>query len=196
MAVLELTTLARVEAYGTFATTVTDANKALMTDMIKSVSQRFADYCSRSFLRTTYTESRVLRGALFPITNGPVESITSVKVSENGRRSGLVAISSTQYEISANRYGIQVWDIAPGSLVEVVFVGGLAEDTAEVISDFPALEGACLLQVTSLFKRRMMPDRTTTDIGNGATSWIGEYDLLDEVRDTLDQQYSSRHKFL
>lgn len=196
MAVLELTTLERLEAYGSFATTVSDANKTLLSNMIKSVSQRMADYCYRSFLKQSYTEARILRGSRFPLVNTPVDSIASVSVAESGRRADLLAISSTQYEISPDKNGINVWDIARGSLVEVTFTGGLAADTASLIAAYPALEGACLLQTTSLFKRHTMPDRTTTDLGNGSSSWVGEYDLLEEVRDTLDQQYSARHKFL
>jgi len=196
VAVLELTTLARLEAYGGFASAVSTANQALMSDMIKSVSQRMADYCSRSFLKTSYTEARIIRGSRFPLVNTPVESVASVRVAESGRRADLIAISSSQYEISPDKTGINVWDIARGSLVEVAFTGGLAADTASLITSYPALEGACLLQATSLFKRRTMPDRTTTDLGNGSSSWIGEYDLLKEVTDTLDQQYSVRHKFL
>lgn len=196
MEVLELTTLAKVEAYGTFASTISDANKALIADMIKSVSQRLSDYCSRPFLKTTYTEARILPGSRFPLVCTPIDTITSVKVSESGRRAGLAVIASTQYEVSPDKNAVNVWDIAKGSLVEVVVVGGLAADTASLSASYPDLENACLMQVTSLFKRHAMPDRTTTDIGNGSTSWIGEYDLLKEVTDTLDQQYSVRHKFL
>ena len=178
MAVLELTTIARVKAYGFSGTTVTDGNTDLLSDMIKSVSQRFADYCSRSFLKQEWTDTRILNGSLFPLLNTPVASITSVSVSESGRRSGMVAISSTQYEIAPDGNGIKVWDVPRGSLVEVVYEGGLAEDTTGLIANFPALEGACLLQVKSLFNRHLTPDRTTTDLGGGSTSWVGEYDLL------------------
>jgi hypothetical protein len=195
MAFLELTTLERVKAYGTF-TTVTPANDALLSDMIKSVSQRFEDYCSRPFLKTSYTETRILKGSRFPLLCTPVDSITSVKVAESGRRADLVLIASSQYEIAPDKNAVNVWDIASGSLVEAVFVGGLAADTASLITAYPALDNACRLQVTSLFKRHTMPDRTQTDLGNGSTSWIGEYDLLKEVTDTLDQQYSARHRFL
>ena len=196
MAVLELTTLERVKAYGTYASPVAPATDTLLGQMIKSVSQRMSEYCSRSFEKASKTELRTASGAYFPVLCSPFSALSSVRVSSTGRRADLIALDSTQYDIAPDNNGVNLWGVLPGSLVEVVYTGGLAANTADVIASFPSLENACLLQVTTLYKRHAMPDRQSTDMGNGSTQWTGEYDLLDEVKSTLDQNYNARHLFL
>lgn len=193
MAVLDLTTIARVTEYGQIKTDRPDVQTVLAA-MITSVSQRMAQYCSRAFLIGTYTERRVIRSDLFPVENPDIQSITSVRVSSTGRGSDLV--TATDYEISPNGNGVSVYGTLPGTLVEVTYVGGVAADTASVIANHPGLEDACKMQVVSLWKRHTIPDRSGMTLGTGDTQWSADYGLLKDVKAALDQTYNNAHRFV
>lgn len=195
MAVLLLTTLEAVKAYGNISGSRTDVETTL-TRMISSVSQRIEQYCSRGFLIEEATERRVIRGNLLPVFRNPIASIESVRVSASGRASGLQEISSSLYEIAPGGKGIKVWDIVSGSLVEATYTGGVAEDTAAIATDHPILQEACLLQVVNLWQRHDKADRTGMTIGTGDTQWSEEFHLLKEVKSLLDQNYNNSHLFV
>lgn len=194
MAVLPLTTLAAVKAYANVTGSRPDAD-ATLGRMILSVSQRLEQYCSRGFLIEAATERRVIHGALVPVFRNPIESITSVRAAANGRAAQLVDIASTQYEIAPNGTGVNVWGLPAGSLVEVTYTGGIADDAAGVAANHPILQEACLLQVANLWQRHDKADRTGMTIGTGDTQWSEEYHLLKEVKALLDQNYSNAHRF-
>ena len=195
MAVLPLTTLAIVKAYANVPGSRPDVD-ATLERMILSVSQRLEQYCSRGFLIEESTERRVIRGALVPVFRNPIESIASVRAAANGRAAQLVDIASTQYEIAPNGTGVNVWDLPVGSLVEVTYTGGIADDAAGVAASHPILQEACLLQVANLWQRHDKADRTGMTIGTGDTQWSEEFHLLKEVKALLDQNYNNAHRFV
>lgn len=54
-----------------------------------------------------------------------------------------------------------------------------------VCNDGPDLEQACLMQVSNLWQRHKSLGRTSTDIGNGASQFVKDYDLLPGVKTLL-----------
>lgn len=197
MAVLALTTLARLKEYAQVpATDARASTDSVLAAMILSVSQRIAQYCSRDFAIASRVEAGVLSCDEFTCTNNPIVSIQSVRYSPTGRRADMTTLPATQYEISASGNNISIYDVAYGGIVEVTYTGGLASDTDDVIANEPALEDACKMQVTSLWKRHTIPDRTGMTLGSGDTQWTAEYGLLKDVRHVLDNQYNNRHRVL
>jgi hypothetical protein len=196
VSVLDLTTLARAKAYLSLAATGsrTDVDTTLAA-MITSVSQKLEQYCSRVFKIETVTERRVLNGGVFPVQRTPVVSISSVRASTSGRQAGLVSLDATQYEISPSGDDINVWDMPRGTLVEATYSGGIAADTAAIVSNHPVLQEACLLQVANLWQRHDKADKTGMTMGTGDTQWSEEYHLLKDVKAMLDQGYNNAHRF-
>ena len=194
---IDLTTLARLKAYGVGGSSSPRPDTdAVLQSMISSVSQRMATYCTRDFEIGTETEARVVTCDEIPAKRNPVASIQSVKWSPTGRRSDLQALDAADYQISASGNNIQFFGVPSGALVEVAYTGGLATDTADIIARFPLLEELCKLQVASLWQRHTMPDKSGVTVGPGETTWSGEYSLLKEVREGLDNSFNNRHRFL
>ena len=192
MAILNLTTLARVKAQGEITG---DRGDSMLSDMIASVSDRFQQYCSRGFLIEEMTELRILRGELFlPLFRAPVVSVSQVRIAESGRRSDLIA--TTDFEITADGNGIRVFGYSRGTLAEATYTGGIAATTDEFIAAYPALAEAATIQVVNLWQRRKSPDKTGLTMGNGDIQWNGQYELLKESKDALDQAFNYDHRFL
>lgn len=190
MPVLQLTTTARVKAYGDIQSQVwSPANEMLLSDLINAVSLGFEQYCSRGFIVAERTEARRINHWFLPASSFPVVSISSVMVSMTGNSHDYQPISESSYDISENGDGINVFGISRGALVKYTYSGGIATDTDDVIANHPSLENACRLQVLSLWKRRTSPDRSGMTLGTGETQWTGEYGLLKDVESTLRQGY-------
>lgn len=66
------------------------------------------------------------------------------------------------------------WTLELGSVVK-----------ASVTNDHPMLERAALMQAAYLWERRKSAGRTSSTLGNGATSYQGEYNILPGVADLL-----------
>ena len=196
MAVLALTTLERLKAYAQIKADARADADAVLASMILSVSQKFEQYCSRLFAVEERIETGTLQCGTFLMSHVPVQSIAQVRYSQSGRRSELIGLSESDYQIGADGWSVDVFDVIPGGMIEVTYTGGLADDTDAVISDHPALEDACKMQCTSLWKRHTIPDRSGMTLGTGDTSWTAEYGLLKDVKSILDQNYNTRHRFL
>jgi hypothetical protein len=193
VAVLALTTVARLRVFGGITGTAPDTDLVL-ADMIDYVSQKLEQYCSRPFLQVARVESRVLQGQIFPTLGYPVISVSSVMVAESGRARDLRAW--TDFEITPGGNSISVWDIARGSLVQASFVGGVSPDTADVIANHQVLEGACKLQTLNLWQRHKSPDKTGLTIVSGDTRWEGQYEMLKDVKRDLDNNYRASQRFV
>lgn len=180
---IDFTTLARVKAYLDIPSATT-ANDATLQTMITSVSATLEN----SLNRTVKTESKTERRAcpmtgVFRIFNGPATAITSVRYSLSGMfsRDG-ITLASTSFELSPDGETIFAPDYrGPLGTLEVVYVGGMGTDTADLLAKYPVLDQAATLQVAYLWGRHKTLGRTSTDIGNGSTQWVGDYDLLDSV---------------
>lgn len=188
---LPLTTVARMQSYGEFPSQAwTSSNQATLSDMINSVSRFIENYCSRYFMLDEYTEARRINSDFVPCRAYPVTDISSVLVSYSGKSKDLNAWSD--YEISINGKGINVWGLPRNTLVKYTYTGGLATDTASIVTDYPDLENACRMQVLSLWKRHTNPDKSSMTLGTGETQWTGEYNLLKNVEMVLEQEYLSQ----
>lgn len=198
MSVLALTTVDRAIAYlGDLASSRWgDEQKTVLTSIINAVSQEFEQHCSHGFMLEDETESRIIATDFLWCYRWPVTAVKSVSVSFSGRSSDLQAVSSSYYEVAPNGKGVSVFGISPGSLVRYTYTGGLAADTAGIVSAHPNLEDCCLLQVAEQWKRHNNPGKTGLTLGTGETQWDSGLRLLDIVKDRLRQEYVSQADFL
>lgn len=202
MAVLALTTVERMLAYlgtsnsGASAQTFSDANKAVLQGIINTVSQEFENYCNRKFLTIQRPFSEILETDAIFVEGVPIVSVDSVQVSVTGRTADLASVGSTSYDIIPGGDGIVFYGFPPGSRVVGTYTGGLAADTAAVIASDPVLVGKAELQIGVLWKRHNSADKSSQTLGNGTTNWTGDYKLLPDVADTLDNQYLRVDGFL
>jgi len=169
------------------------ADKTTLQEMIESVSDAFEQYCARTFTYGTYTATNRLSGQAVYVDQYPIASVSSVQVSFSGRSRDLIGWSD--YEIGPDNDCIIFFGVPEEALVKVTFDGGLADDTADVIANYPALSGACNLQCATLWRRHNTADRTGMTLGTGQTSWSREYNLLETVTDSLDNFYRAAHNF-
>lgn len=202
MSVLALTTTARVIAYlgtsnsGAAALTWSPGNIAVLQDMINKVSDDMENYCNRSFGLQSYTTETLLAGPVMQVDSVPVQSITSIVGTASGRSADMATIPATAYDISADGDSITFYTLGRGARVRAVYVGGLAATTADIIANYPALAGACDMQVANLWKRHANPDKTGMTLGNGQTNWTQEYQMLTDVKRTLDNSFLYMADFL
>lgn len=197
---LQLTTLDQIMRYmgaivkddgSTDTTKFNTGDQLVLTEMIAHVSNMFESYCNRVFTIGPYTVKAFLAGRAVYVEQYPISSVSSVMVSPCGRSSNMQPW--TDYEIGPDDDCIVFFRVPDGAFVQIAFQGGLATDANDVIARFPALNGACNLQVATLWRRHNTADRTGMSLGTGTTSWNKEYKLLDDVTDTLDQTFAANH---
>lgn len=171
-------------------------NIAVLQDMINKVSDDMENYCNRAFGLQSYTTESLLTGPVMQVDSVPIQSITAIYASASGRASDMALLPATAYDISAEGDGITFYTLGRGARVRAVYVGGLAATTAELIAISPALAGACDMQVANLWKRHANPDKTGMTLGNGQTNWVQEYQMLTDVKRTLDNSFLYMADFL
>lgn len=202
MSILDLTTVDRVISYmgsansGAAAGVFSPANRTTLSGMISAVSQDFENYCNRFFKSESRTHSEVLDGDTVFLPATPIASIESVMASASGRVADMVALASTEYDILPDSDGVVFYSLDRGARVLIAYTGGLAADTAALIAAHPALAGKCDLQVAMLWRRHNTADKTGMTLGGGNTSWNADYKMLEDVTDTLDNQYLRVSGFL
>ncbi len=194
---LNLTTVSRVLAFLDISEDAVRAGGlAELEVMVSAVSGMLANLCNRPFLIASRTERRILFRPSFKIMGGPARSITSVKAYASGAlaRSGM-AIPADGYELHDDGNTLTIGaPFVAGMVYEVVYTGGLAEDTDEVIASFPDLEEACKMQTAYLWQRHKSLGRTSMDLGGGSSSFVKDYDLLPGVR-TILTRYARPYTF-
>lgn len=202
MSVLDLTTVDRVIAYmgtansGASAGVWSEGNKSIIAGMISTVSQDFENYCNRLFKSEERTVSEILDGDTVFLPGVPIASVPSVSASTSGRVSDMLPLASTEYDILPSADGVVFYSLARGARVSITYTGGLAATTAALIAAHPVLAGKCELQVAMLWRRHNTADKTGMTLGNGNTSWSAEYKMLEDVSDTLDNEYMRVSGFL
>jgi hypothetical protein len=98
MAVVDLTTLANVEAWLGLTVGADPTADALLSRLITAASTYFQQYCSREFALTSYAETRSgLGGSRMMLFNTPVASVSSLTIDGVAipARSPLTQTSST-----------------------------------------------------------------------------------------------------
>lgn len=174
---------------GAAAGVFSPANRTILSGMISTVSQDFENYCNRFFKSESRTHSEVLDGDTIFLPGTPIASIASVTASASGRVTDMVALVPADYDILPDNDGVVFYSLERGARISIVYTGGLAADTTALIAAHPALAGKCDLQVAMLWRRHNTADKTGMTLGGGNTSWSAEYKMLEDVTDTLDNQY-------
>lgn len=188
MAIIDLTTTARVRALLGIPDDDTSADTNVGR-LITSVSARIERYLRRSVevaARTEYFDCDVgiyqHSLAAFPVT-----SLTSVKNSQSYAWADATAkvegadftLDSASGVITQLRY----W-LVGSRTVQVVYTGGLAANTAAILSTYPDLADACEKQVVEEHNRRGSMLRKSSSV-SGATEASESVTLLPIVREIL-----------
>lgn len=174
---MDLTTLTRVKStLGGFSTSAYDS---LIGQIISDVSSRFERYMRRQVLRTTNTKTFPLAqlSTVVTLDAAPVSSITSIKyASHPSDFAGTTAMSSDLYVLEDSAAGLVRFLIEmplndrrrPG-YVQVVYVGGMADDTADFVATYPDIARAADIQCAYEYNRRNTPGgNVTSDAGSTA----------------------------
>ena len=186
---IDVTNLTRVKD---FLQIVADTQyDTFLTNTIKSVSGRFERYMSRGISQTTRAEYfNVDPGQNnYALMGWPVASITDVRV-DWARVFGTDTIVTSDLYTARGEEGIlfldRFWPYPGNKVLLVNYVGGLATDTANLITAYPEIAEAGDMQVAFIHRRR-------NNIGTAGVSEIGasvsfdSFDLIPEVKDRLDR---------
>ncbi len=188
---MDITTAARVK---TQLTGISGSSEdAFIGDLITGLSGYFERYMRRTLLKQTYTKQIRMRRwkQTISLDAYPIESVTSVKYAEHP------SLFATATALDANAYVI-LNDGLPGVIellnempyspgfIEIVFVGGMAEDQAELELTYPELVQACDIQCVHEFNRRFAPG-SNVNFSGGSTSFdFSSVELVPRVKSVLD----------
>lgn len=201
MAVLDLTTLARVETYaaGFGGAAAGAAEIAAISQLITQESARIETHCCRLFLEVARTKYfRVAPGQrVFPLPAFPLAATPALEV-----RGDVARVFGTDTIVDSGSYfcdpdtAVLEFDRyqplpGPGTL-KVTWTGGLAASTAALIAAHPDLASACEEQVRYVLQRRNNVGGSLVSGGGGSTSFQKELDLLDDVKSKIER-YVRRH---
>lgn len=191
MAIIDLTTSARVKA--ALSIDASDTSQDTWIDAaITSVSQRIEMFIDREVETATRTEEYDVsdgRQETIFLRTYPVTSITSIKNDPSWDFAAATALDSELYRLDGDNGEVHFrTELAAGpKAVQIVYVGGLAADTAAFIAAYPAITGAADIQIAAMFRRRSSPQGETIIAGRGAGQLKHEapLKLIPEVRETL-----------
>lgn len=174
----------------------------LLDEMIENVSAQFELYCDRLFAEETGRVEYPLGGTntlklkLFPIT-----TITSIYEDPQRTFGANTLIDSSEY-YGAGDVGTMGWIIRQSTwrrefsgaaslkwlngldVVKVTYTGGYTV-TAGITAAPDQVKKACIRQCSYLWDRRATLGTTSASGGDGSSSFLGAYDLLPEVKASL-----------
>lgn len=191
---MDLTTLARVKEVlgGLSGVTVEDT---VLGQLIAGVSARVEAELDREVQSGTFTETFDAQDGqrVFPLRGYPVTSVTSVKEDSYDGSFGASAttLAATYYRI-AKRTGLLTlvdWSVTgdPQS-IQVVYVGGMAANTAAFVAAFPDLATAVDLQVAFLHRRKTTMGASSVSVqGSSVQFLIDRVAFLPEVHDAIQR---------
>ena len=198
MALLDATTKARVKGLLEITGTSQDA---VLDNLITIVSQRIEDFIDRPIHATSRTEEYSIkpRQTVIFLRAYPLVAqsyIASVKIAMNWDFTSATAVTSTDYHVDldtgmlnfnfipiTNYFGNNM-RVAP-NVIQVVYTGGIATSTANVIANYPAIASACEQQVIAMWRRRDQPMQKTTKIGDYGATVEGPLRFLPDVVEAL-----------
>lgn len=202
---MDLTTLARVK---TRIGESTSSQDALLSQLITAVSVQMERAMCRHAQQTARTET-VRRSAaqrIFVLPGIPVVTVSSdgrttipftLKVSDTNSFSGVSSSVSNSDYVLHHDTGIvrlistyepirsQAGRAMAPLYAQVTYTGGLAADTATLISSYPDLAQACDDQVSYLHQRKNALGGSVT-VGDSSAQHEGAYKWLPSVREILD----------
>jgi len=190
MAIVELTTTARVKA--ALGIDVADTTQDVwLAGALQAVSQRFELFMDRPIELTSRTEEYDVHDgrqvSLF-LRAYPVTAITSVKNATGWDFASATAIDSTSYRIDADNGQLHMAiELAYGpKAVQVIYTGGLAANTADLITNYPSIAMAADFQIAAMFRRRSTPQGTgMSGKQGGSITFEGPLKLIPEAREIL-----------
>ena len=190
MALVEVTTLARVKALLDMSVSVTTQD-AVLNALIAGVSQRFEGFIGRPISAEARTEvydwPDNRRTSLF-LRAYPVSSVATIKNATDWDFSAATALDAADFNVDAETGEVVfVSPLLTGTrVVQVVYTAGLAANTAALIAAHPVIASAGDLQVAAVWRRRASPQGSVSLIpGQGSLTQESALDLIPEVQSAL-----------
>lgn len=192
---MEATTIARVKALLDITSTTYDA---VLTTMVAAASKRIENYLDRALEQTSRTEEYPIKprqNVLF-LRAYPITSITSIKLALDWDYASETPISSDDYKYDADTgmvhftfYPILNYRgdnaAAAPNVMQVVYTGGFATSTANLISAFPDIAYAADIQTVAMWRRRDSPQGQSTSVGGGSIAYEGALKLVPDAIEAL-----------
>ena len=181
---------------------ITSATHDTVLDrLIAVVSQRIEDFIDRPLETAARTEEysikprqNVLFLRAYPLS--AQGDIASVKIAFDWDYTAVSAVTSTDYHVdldtgmlhlnyypSTNYLGNNL-ATAP-NVAQIIYTGGFATSTANLISAYPAIAYACEEQVIAMWRRRDEPTVSQTKINDYSSTVEGPLRFLPDVVQTL-----------
>lgn len=189
---MDLTTLARVKAWGGFTTTQHDA---LMSSLITAVSAEAEKFLNRHVEQLARTEQfDVKRGIQHIFLPGfPVLAAPALQVRNNQSRdfTGAAIAVTNNYFLDLRR-GIIKFDryelvTGPG-VVQVIYTGGMATSVAAFIAAYPNLANAVDMQISFMVRRRDSFGTVSFNAEGGSISLEAPLEWINPARTALNDE--------
>jgi len=188
VATIDLTTTARVKELLDVDDSETGSDAAIGR-LVTSVSARIERYLRRGVEAAARTETfDVMHGrTTYALHAYPVSAVASVKIATSYNFAAAGAkTSNTDYHVDLAAGIVEqltTWLTGP-RVLQVVYTGGLAADTATVLSNYPDLADAAEKQCVEEWLRRTSLSRTNSN-ASGVTEARDVVTLLPIVREIL-----------
>lgn len=176
--------------------------KALVEDVIDSVTSEFENYMGRfiddTVVRTEYFDVDAHNAfqsgdedAVFYLQGYPVTSVTSVSNSDEGDYTDFVLTAGSDFIAPRGRGRLVVQSsLSTGvDALQVIYTGGMAATSKAFVDAFPDLAKAADMQCGYEYLRRKTPGASSVSNPGGTVEQVGEVDLLKAVKRKLN-----RHK--
>lgn len=177
------------------------SHDTVLDRLVAVVSQRIENFIDRPLLSTARTEEYSIKprqGMIFlrayPLADQ--SSVGSLKVATDWDFAAATAVDADSYhadldtgQIHMRYYPIENYlgrnaTIAP-SVVQVTYTGGFATDTADLISNYPAIAYACEEQVVAMWRRRDDPAAGSVSIDQYSRKVEAPLKFLPDVVEAL-----------
>ena len=195
---MDATTVTRVKALLDITSSTHDA---VLGTLVDTVSQRIESFIDRPLEATARTEEydirprqRVLFLRAYPLT--AQGDIANIKIALDWDFAAATAVTSTDYHVDLNtgavhfnfypitQYLGNTMATAPNA-IQVVYTGGFATSTANLVTNYPAIAYAADTQVIAMWRRRDEPMVKSTRIGDYASTVEGPVQFLPDVIEAL-----------
>lgn len=186
---MDLCTLGTVKALLGIEDEVTIYDHVLQ-HLITAASNQIERYLNRTVLMGTYTEyfSVEAGASIFSVKAYPVTAVTSVKNAIDWSWSGTTAVSSTYVDYTAHPGLIYVYgqQLNEGfGAVQIVYTGGMADNTAELeAGDYADVALAAEQQAIALWQNRRNFGMASAVAGSSSVSYQ-QVKMLDSVKELL-----------
>jgi len=191
MAIIELTTATRVKTALAIDPTDT-AQDTWIAAAIQSVSQRLELHMDRPVELVERTEEYDVhdgRQATVFLRAYPITSVASIKNDQRWDWASTVALTADEdYHVdSANgQVHLNFQPAAGAKALQVVYTGGLAANTADLITNYPLIAQAADLQIAAMFRRRSAPQgAAVAGKQGGSITHEAPLKLIPDVREAL-----------